>query len=172
MASWNIKQARPGDAAAMMAIIAACRDDMAARGIKQWHNEYPNLQVVQQDVAAQTLYILHDPAGLVVGGAVLDKHQAEAYRTIPWTGGFDQHVLCVHRLAISPPHQRQGLARQLMAFAEDLARQRACSAIRLDTSSANPASLAMYQNLGYQPRGSVHFPPRQQPFICLEKLLK
>ena len=60
----------------------------------------------------------------------------------------DRNIV-VHRLAVRPDKQRQGIARRLMDFAEQWARDHEYDAIRLDTFNQNPGNQRFYLNRGY-----------------------
>ncbi len=66
--------------------------------------------------------------------------------------------------------QRQGVARQLLDFTEDLARQQATPSIRLDAYTGNPGAVALYLGRNYRKAGQVYFPRRLLPFSCFEKI--
>jgi GNAT superfamily N-acetyltransferase len=57
--------------------------------------------------------------------------------------------LVVNNVAVAPGLQRRGLARALLAFAEDEARRRGLSEVRLHTNAAMADNLVMYPKLGY-----------------------
>ena len=68
--------------------------------------------------------------------------------------------------------QGQGIARQLMDYAEAHAQQEKCTAVRLDTFSKNPRNQRFYKARGYQQLGDVFFPKQSEyPFHCFEKIL-
>jgi ribosomal protein S18 acetylase RimI-like enzyme len=56
----------------------------------------------------------------------------------------------INRLAIDPVHRRRGYARQLIAAAENALRIRGISVIAALIESENEASLALFQESGYQ----------------------
>jgi ribosomal protein S18 acetylase RimI-like enzyme len=59
----------------------------------------------------------------------------------------DQTML-IENVAVDPAFQGQGLGRRLMAFAEQLARERGLRELRLYTNEVMVESLAFYQRLG------------------------
>lgn len=65
--------------------------------------------------------------------------------------------------------KKQGLARKLMDFAENIAIECGYASIRLDAYSGNERVLRFYENRGYQKRGEVNFSGRALPFFCYEK---
>ncbi|MCW2986326.1 MAG: family acetyltransferase [Conexibacter sp.] len=57
--------------------------------------------------------------------------------------------LVVNNVAVAPGLQRRGLARALLAFAEEEARRRGLPEVRLHTNAAMADNLVMYPKLGY-----------------------
>ena len=55
----------------------------------------------------------------------------------------------IKRLYVAPTARRGGVARRLLAAAEDAARQLGCDIARLDTGDKQPASLALFRASGY-----------------------
>jgi len=58
--------------------------------------------------------------------------------------------LLIYSVAVRPGHQRRGLGRQLMAWAERQAAQAALPRLRLYTNALMTANIALYARLGYQ----------------------
>ena len=50
---------------------------------------------------------------------------------------------------VSPDHRRRGLARLMLAHAEDIARGQDYTRIELSTSEIQGAALALYESAGY-----------------------
>lgn len=63
--------------------------------------------------------------------------------------GTDKGYAEVKRLWVSPAARGMGLARRLMAAVEDAARDLGITCLRLDTNSALPEAVALYQNAGW-----------------------
>lgn len=92
------------------------------------------------------------------------------YQELIWSdeGG---EVLVIHRLAVNPEWQKQGIGRQLMDFTENYAAEKGYTSIRLDAYSGNPRALNLYERRGYRKVGQVFFPERELPFYCYEKVI-
>lgn len=58
--------------------------------------------------------------------------------------------LLIYSVAVRPGHQRRGLGRQLMAWAERQAAQTALPRLRLYTNALMTANIALYTRLGYK----------------------
>jgi ribosomal protein S18 acetylase RimI-like enzyme len=66
--------------------------------------------------------------------------------------------LLVENVAVAPTHQGQGIAKQLMAFAEALAEERGLKELRLYTNERFEANIALYTKLGYIETHRQDFP--------------
>lgn len=63
---------------------------------------------------------------------------------------LDTDVAEVKSMYLSPTHRGKGLARQLLAELEEIARRRGCRAVRLDTSDYLDGAIALYRAAGYR----------------------
>ena len=160
-----IRQAKPKESTKLMAVIKAASAAMLATGIDQWDEVYPNLDVLKGDIDKGDLFVLEED-GATKGMVVLNEFQDKEYADVRWrlTEG---KPLVVHRLCVHPDHQGMGVAKRLMAFAENYALRNGYSSIRLDTFTQNPTSVALYAKLGYAKAGTVTF--RKGVFYCFEK---
>ena len=165
-----IRKASPKDLDVVKGITEACAAHMIAQGIYQWNEHYPSRAVFQQDIANGQLYVyLHESQP--VGCVMFSKEKDALYNSIHWQTP-DGNNLYIHRLAVHPNFQGQGIARQLMDYAEAHAQQEKCTAVRLDTFSKNPRNHRFYKARGYQQLGDVIFPKQSEyPFHCFEKIL-
>ena len=152
-----------------MELIARCIKVMRDSGSDQWDESYPNREVIAQDLERGTLYVCEED-GAVAGIIVLDENQAEEYGTIHWKQNQGPNLI-MHRLAVHPEVQGKGLARRLIAFAEDYAAHSGYASIRLDSYTKNASALKLYNRLGYDRRGEVNFPGKMASFPVFEKVL-
>ena len=165
-----IRQANLKDLPDIMNLARACARDLCQRGIFQWNDEYPSRDAFVKDLRRGELWVMDLGQG-AVGTLVLSTLKDEVYEAIQWmTPDGDNRY--VHRLAVHPSSQGQGLARKLMDFAEARARQEGAISIRLDTFSKNKRNQRFYENRGYIRLESVWFPHQSpHPFYCYELLL-
>ena len=56
----------------------------------------------------------------------------------------------LRRMYVDPSARRQGIARQMLQFAEDECRRRNVSRLELSTAEIQQAALALYRNAGYR----------------------
>ncbi len=152
------------------ALLLACKDRLIDQGIFQWDEEYPNSDHVKGDIANGSLvkYVLENKLAGVIS---FDNCQEPEYNFVHWKYNSGS-IAVVHRLAVHPTLQGQGLASKLMAFAEKTIAEKGFYSIRLDAYSGNSMLLEYYKKLGYQKAGEIYFPSRDLPFICFEKQVK
>ena len=161
-----ITRAELSDAPAVMHLLTLCMEEMRASGIDQWDTIYPSLPVVEADARARSLFIVRQ-GDLCLCSISLDEQQPDVYAGLPWHDTTGRPGV-VHRLAVHPGWRGLGIGNQLMAHAENFARDNGFTSIRLDTYTANPHAMDLYLRRGYQRVGQVSFPRRKLPFDCLE----
>jgi ribosomal protein S18 acetylase RimI-like enzyme len=69
----------------------------------------------------------------------------------------EPEALLIYSVAISPPYQKQGYGRQLLAWAEEQAQQAGYTTIRLFTNALMTENIALYLRLGYSETGREPF---------------
>jgi ribosomal protein S18 acetylase RimI-like enzyme len=166
--SMEIVRAGEKHASSIIEVIRACVHSMRQAGIFQWDEMYPNKDLVEEDMREGALYVAQEK-GITLGAVCLNEKQDAAYHEVKWYGTGP--VLVVHRLCVDPVCQGQGVARRLMDFAEEYARQHTYASIRLDAYSGNSRAVKLYETRGYRKAGQVSFPRRALPFHCFEKIL-
>lgn len=166
-----IRQAKILEIPDILSITKACAADMASRGIYQWNDSYPSEEIFLNDLERQELYVLEGPSCLY-GCIVISSEKDLEYEGVSWLTP-DHNTRYIHRLCIHPDDQGRGYARQLMDFAEALARAKGAASVRLDTFSRNLRNQKFYELRGYRRLADVYFPKQSEyPFFCYELVLK
>ncbi len=164
----DVKIAQIEDIPLLMDIFIKCTDHMLAKGIQQWHYDYPNEQVISKDIKNKALFMIKNELG-ALATITLNEQQDQQYKNIRWKY-TEGKVLVIHRLAVHPRSQGMGLGKKLCLFTENFAQANGFSIIRLDAYAGNPASNHIYTQLGYQKAdGLCHFHNNPLPFYCYEK---
>ena len=86
----------------------------------------------------------------------LNEDQQPGYKDLVWDDA-EGRPLVIHRLGVHPAFQKQGLAKQLVRFAEQYAGENSYSSIRLDTFSGNFQAVGLYNALKYKHVGNINF---------------
>jgi len=74
---------------------------------------------------------------------------------------YDITIAEVMDIAVVPAYQRRGIGRQMMQYAEDIARKQGATLLRSDTGSDNVASQRLHEKMEHRPYR-----------ICYEKVLR
>jgi len=139
-------------------------------GVMQWDFSYPDLPIIKQDIHSGSCIVLRK-SGLIAATVSLNQDQDEQYQKVSWTAD-EAGIWVIHRLAVSPQFQNQGIATNLCIYLEELAKSKGAKAMRLDAYSENPYSNKMYQNLGYrQMKELLYFHGNPIGFYAYEKIL-
>jgi len=164
-----IRKAVRKDIPNLKKITEACARHMIAQGIFQWNEQYPSVAVFQKDIEQENMYVFELDEKLA-GCVMLSFHKDNFYDSVQWHTE-DQKQLYVHRLAVHPDFQGNGIAQKMMDFGEDFAQQNGCISVRLDTFSKNPRNNIFYQKRNYQLAGKIFFAQKSpHPFYCYEKV--
>lgn len=162
-----IRKAIPKDIDAIIKITKACAATMIANGIYQWNDHYPNRSAFENDIKRKELYVI-EAAKTIIGCVVISNFMDKEYIPIEWLTPNDNNIY-IHRLAVHPKHQGQGVAQQLMQYAETYAKTNSHNSVRLDTFSQNQRNQKFYERRGYEKLGEIHFPNQSEhPFYCYE----
>lgn len=167
-----IRLATAGDLDPLWALVGRAVTHMNALGNPQWGADYPTRAFYADDLARGELYVAVAADGSILGVACLNTEQSEEYAPLPWQ--ITAPAMVIHRMAVDPSAQRQGVATSLFAFAEALARQKGIPAVHVDTYAQNDRMQALFRGRGCREVGLVHFDREDRPlgFPCFEKVLE
>jgi ribosomal protein S18 acetylase RimI-like enzyme len=128
------RRARPGDAAAIAALVNRAYDKYVAR-----IGRSPRPMTADYDKAVEKhqMWVVED------GGAVV-----AVLELIPEKG-----VLLIENVAVDPAHQGEGLGKTLLALAEAEARRQGFPTLRLYTNEKMTENIALYTRYGYRKTG-------------------
>lgn len=166
----TIRPAQSSDLDAVWLLVGHAVAHMNAIGNPQWGEDYPTRAHYEGDIARGELYAAISGNGTLLGVACLNQCESPEYACVPWS--YTGAVLSVHRMAVDPQVQRQGVATKLFSFAEDLAYQQGLAALHVDTYSLNHRMQALFHQRGYNQRGEIFLHGRPLPYPCFEKQLE
>ena len=167
------RPAGEGDLDAMGAILAQAKARLLPIG--QWTADYPAREDFIADMARGECYVL-TCGGQVGGFFTLSARPEEGYAAITdgkWSS--DEPYAVIHRCAVAEDWQGSGLAGEMAAAWEELARAPGLGWLRIDTHKKNKAMLGLLRKCGFQYRGNVLVgarPPHDPRRVAYEKKLK
>ena len=163
------RPAMPEDVPAIMTLVEAAVRRLAAMGVDQWQDGYPNRGRIEQDVAEGIGYVIEEADRVVAYGAVIFTGE-EAYRAIDgrWLTDEENYVV-VHRMCIAEEVVGHGFGRRFMEAAEQFSRGRVQS-FRVDTHADNRVMQSLLPRLGFTRCGTIRIDGR--PFEAFEKIIE
>jgi ribosomal protein S18 acetylase RimI-like enzyme len=163
-----IRKASLEDLNEIKELTEACAEALQQQNIFQWNEQYPSLGKLENDIQREELFV-YEIENRIIAIMVLTPKMDAVYGDIKWLTETDNN-LYIHRLATHPNFWRKGYARKMMDFAEDFAKNRNFTSIRLDTFSKNLRNQKFYEARDYLRLGDVYFPHKnKEPFHCYEK---
>lgn len=164
-----IRPARPEELDEIFALVRRAVIHMNAAGNPQWGEDYPTRGHYAQDLARGELYGAYSPAGALLGAACINTDQAPEYAAVAWR--VPGPAVVIHRMAVDPDQQRQGVGRAFFRFAEELARSRGVPALHIDTYGKNDRMQALILSCGFTRTGEINLHGRPLKYPCFEKVL-
>lgn len=111
--------------------------------------QYPSDGYLKDSIEKGELYI-GEQGERVACAMIMNNYANECYSDVKWTTDAPpEKITVLHALGVHPDFGRRGIAKELIAFAADLARERAQTAIRLDTLSSNIPAQRLYKSAGF-----------------------
>ena len=170
----TFRLSRREDLPQIMAIIAQAQAYLAAQGIDQWQDGYPDEAIVREDIRLGRGYVLEED-GRVLGIATVDFGGEPTYDIIydgTWT--TKEPYACIHRVALDAGTRGTGAADEIMRRAEEIVRGRGVCGIRIDTHRENVVMQGMLKRNGYAPCGIIYLDGGKEhgaPRVALDKAL-
>lgn len=164
-----IRLAQKSDLDRVLQITRFCAREMESRKVFQWNEHYPDRQSFVNDINNSELYV-YCMQDVVIGCVSICAFMDEVYSKVSWkTNG--KNSVYIHRLAVDPKYQKQGIGSKLMDFAESESKLNGIESIRLDTFSQNTVNQNFYEKRGYVKLEDIYFPLQSEhPFHCYELL--
>ena len=141
---------------------------MQLEGNPQWSGDYPSRIDFIRDISSDTLFGF-ESEGTLKGFICINQVQPPEYEEITWNKKTEFYAL--HRMAVDPDSRRKGIAKELISFAEDYAKENDIFYIRTDTFSKNNGMNRLFESCGYNKTGEVHFRGIEEHFNCYDKIL-
>lgn len=116
---------------------------------------YPTEETARNAIACGELFV-EVQNGAVVGAAIINQKQVDAYEKGNWIyPAKDNEVMVLHTLVISPSQAEKGYGKKFIEFYEQYALSKGCHYLRIDTNARNSKARAMYEKLGFSERGII-----------------
>ena len=166
----TIRYAEKKDLDKIMQIIADARESIGRLGIDQWQYGYPTRDSVKEDVSLRRGYVVLDGDEICATFALM-IHGEPTYKKIycgAWIG--DGEYLALHKIAIDGAHRGTGVAKEIVDYIMNYARELGYASVRVDTHHGNTPMRKMLEKNGFEYCGTIHLLDGQ-PRVAYEKLV-
>lgn len=164
-----IRKAKLNDLNSIMEIIKSTVEEMKTYNNNQWDENYPQAKDFTNDIESGDLYV-DDDRGNIKGFICVNFIEPVEYENINWSSNDKSMV--IHRMAVNPKFRQQGVASEMMHFAEKLASDNNVVYLKTDTYSINTKMNSLFKKFGFNLVGEMSFLGKEKPFYCYDKLLK
>lgn len=154
-----IRKTEAGDIPVLTKIFAEARKTIAALGIDQWQNGYPNAAVVTEDMKRSQSFVVEEDGRVIATFAMLTNGEP-TYDVIlhgEWlTEATDRTCyLALHRVAISVACRGRGISTKIIEYAKECARALGRRSLRIDTHEGNVVMRKMLARHGFVHCGTI-----------------
>lgn len=157
--------ATESDLPKIMVIVKQIAVEMSSSNNRQWDETYPLPDDFLQDIITESLYALEENAQLK-GFISINEDFPPEYNELNWKA---KDFLVIHRLAVNQANRKEGVARMLMHFAEQVAKERGIKFLISDTSELNVGMNRLFNKLQYLKVGQIQLGEKEFKFNCYEK---
>ncbi len=169
----KIRKSTFSDLSRIMSIFAEARKTIAALGINQWQNGYPEEEIISSDIEKGESFSV-EIGGNVEGTFVMILSGEPTYDKIysgAWkSGNENRSYLTVHRVAISVSSRGSGISGEIIKFAEKFARENQKNSLRIDTHEGNVVMRRMLEKNGFSYCGIIYLESGEAR-VAYEKLI-
>lgn len=142
----------PAAEADLPELLAMARAASQAPG-SHWSIDYPNLEILREDLAHNALYRIEDLNGRLIG--LIAMGQMGELRDLSWTV-TDSSACELSRLGLHPDCQGQGLLAPVLSQAVAYCQGLGYRTFRLLVSTDFDRAIRTYQRYGFVRTGQVH----------------
>ena len=158
------------DVDSVMNIIKQAQGYFKEQKINQWQDNYPNIEIIKNDIINENGYILLRDNN-VVGTVVITFDGEKNYEYISdgkWISNGEYAV--IHRMAIDSNYKGIGLSSEIIKNIEAICFKRDVHSIKIDTHKENIPMQKLLSKNGFQYCGIIYLEDKSKR-IAFEKIL-
>ena len=166
----EFRKANKPDINRIMEIIGQAQAYFRGQGINQWQNNYPNPQVILNDINHDYSYVLTND-GRIIGTCAVSFDGEKTYNKI-YNGRWltDNPYAVVHRIAVDNEFKGSGVASETLRNIEKMCLDRGVYSIRVDTHEDNKSMQRLLEKNNYVYCGIIYLEDKS-PRLAYEKVL-
>ncbi|NLX63909.1 MAG: GNAT family N-acetyltransferase [Clostridiaceae bacterium] len=140
----------------IMDIIRQAQEYLKKKGVDQWQDNYPNFDVIKDDIEKRKGYVL-EADGKVVATVAVSYNDEKTYEKIydgKWITKGDYAV--IHRIAVDNNYKGKRLSSIIISEIEKMCLQKNIHSIKIDTHRHNESMKKMLINNGFKYCGIIY----------------
>lgn len=166
----KFRKAVKADISSIMNIISQAKDYFKKQGINQWQDNYPNSEIISNDIDNNYSYVLLKEDSIVATAAVsFDGEKTYDYiYEGQWISNNEYAV--IHRIAVDNNFKGLGLSSQIIKNVEELCLKKGVYSIKVDTHEENLSMQKLLKKNKFQYCGIIYLEYGSKR-IAFEKIL-
>lgn len=140
----------------VMEIIKDAQKYLKNEGIDQWQNDYPNPQVIKEDIKNGNAYVIKKNDTVVAAAAIIFANDP-TYDQIEHGEWLTQGKYgVIHRAAVAKDYKGQGIASIFFRETEKMAAEKGAESIRIDTHQENLSMQRLIEKENFKYCGIIY----------------
>ncbi len=117
-----------------------------------WNEEYPGRFEIEQDLAADSLYVLTEGDAIIGAASVVPENELDDFSCWNCKDGLHKEI---GRIVIAADHRGKGLAFVIVQGMVEILRQKGYRSVRLSVAKTNIPAYKTYIKAGFTPVGEA-----------------
>ena len=160
----NIVKAKPIELVETFYLLKTHLREMNSKG---WMYRNLQFELLRKEIEEGSVFIYKNDF-LSLGLIILHTKASEDYENVTWIVD-SKKPLFVSFLIEHPKWRKYGIARQLLTFAEEFAKDQGFTSLRVDAYGGNQEIITLFNDTKYQNTGQILIEAQKVPFYCFEK---
>lgn len=152
----KFRKAVKTDLPQIMKIIKQAQAYFKEQGIDQWQNNYPNEDVISNDIENEDNYVMIKD-GSIVATTVISFEKEKCYENIyggEWMSNGNYGV--IHRIAVDNTYKGLGFSHRVIKYTEQVCIERGVHSIKVDTHEENIPMQKLLKKNGFKYCGVIY----------------
>lgn len=154
----NLVKATKKDLTSIMAIIGDAQEYLKDQNIDQWQNDYPNNDIIINDILNKESYLIKSNSDNVIATAMFSTRLEPTYKVIDgkWMSSNSDRYGVIHRMAIAKKNRRSGVSKFIFKTFETFLKKNNIKSMRIDTHVDNTGMQNLLLKLNYNYCGIIY----------------
>jgi len=150
-----LRKATTADIPAMMEIFCYAQASLKSMGVNQWQNNYPNVDIIDKDLANETAYVLTKDGNILATATIIFNHEPTYDRIYEGEWLSRDKFIVVHRIAVNNHYKMKGIASHILKEVERMAIRANIRSFKIDTHKDNIPMRKMIEKNGFTYCGRI-----------------